>query len=84
MTDTAVRSLIEDAIRIAGTEKKLGELCGVSQNAIWNAKRAGRISAELAVAIDRATEGRVSKHSLRPDLFDAPSSSEPSHAAAST
>lgn len=71
-TDDAVRSLIEDAIKLAGSEKKLGDLCGCSQNAIWNAKRAGRVSAELAVAIDRATAGQIPKHQLRPDLFDPP------------
>lgn len=75
--DEAVRSLIEEAIKFAGSEKKLGNLCACSQNAIWNAKRAGRVSAELAVAIDRATQGQISKHQLRPDLFEPPA---PPHA----
>ncbi|WP_371678976.1 transcriptional regulator [Microvirga sp. KLBC 81] len=56
----------------AGSEAKLGELCGVSQNAIWHAKKSGRVSAELAKAIHEATGGEVPKWSLRPDLWDPP------------
>lgn len=67
-----VQSLIKQAISIAGSEKKLGDAVGCSQNAIWSAKRNGRVSAELAAGIDRATDGRIPKHRLRPDLFDAP------------
>jgi DNA-binding transcriptional regulator YdaS (Cro superfamily) len=61
--------LIIQAIALAGSEAKLGAAAGFSQNAIWNAKRKGRVSAELAVGIDRATNGVVSKSMLRPDLF---------------
>ncbi|WP_370005866.1 transcriptional regulator [Sinorhizobium fredii] len=61
--------LIEAAITIAGSEAKLGALAGYSQNAIWYAKRNGRVSAELACAIDRATNGAISKGQLRPDLY---------------
>lgn len=60
---------ISRAILIAGSEAKLGRAAGVSQNAIWQAKRRGRVSAELAVAIERATAGLVSRAELRPDLF---------------
>lgn len=75
MNEDAVRSLIEAAIKFAGSEKKLGDLCGCSQNAIWNAKRAGRVSPKLAKAIDHATEGLIPKHQLCPDVFDPPSQS---------
>ena len=65
----SVRELIELAIALAGSEKKLGELCGYTQPAIWRAKKAGRVSGELAIAIDLATNGEVSKLDLRPDLW---------------
>lgn len=65
-----VTRLINAAITIAGSEAKLGELAGYSQNSIWYAKRNGRVSAELACGIDRATRGAISKSSLRPDLFE--------------
>ena len=66
-----VRRLIEAAIVIAGSEQKLGRAAGYTQNAIWHAKSKGRVSAEMAVGIDRATNGAVSRSRLRPDLFPA-------------
>lgn len=63
--------LIKQAIAIAGSEAKLGRAAGVSQHAIWSAKKKGRVSAELAAAIDRATGGAIGKAMLRPDLFAA-------------
>lgn len=60
---------ITKAIALAGSEAKLGAACGVSQNAIWAAKKRGRVSAELAVAIERALRGQVTKAELRPDLW---------------
>lgn len=71
-TVMTVRSLIQAAITLAGSEAKLGDACGVSQSAIWKAKKAGRVSGELAVRIDRATEGAIPKHRLRPDLWEPP------------
>ena len=67
---------LEKAIGIAGSQARLGELCGVSQNAIWAAKRAGRVSAELAMSIEKATDGQVPRWEMRPDLWDRPSSTE--------
>ena len=66
----SARPLIESAIAIAGSQAKLGAACGVSQGAIWKAKVAGRVSATLAVAIEKATEGNVPRHRLRPDLWE--------------
>lgn len=62
---------IETAIALAGSETKLGEATGYSQAAINKAKKAGRVSAEMAVAIEKATKGQVSRHRLRPDIFEA-------------
>lgn len=67
-----ITRLLEAAITIAGSEAKLGALAGYSQNAIWYAKRNGRVSAELAAAIDRATNSAIGKHQLRPDIYPAP------------
>ncbi|MCC7047177.1 MAG: helix-turn-helix domain-containing protein [Alphaproteobacteria bacterium] len=65
-----VRDLIEKAIRIVGSEAKLGAAAGgYSQNAIWQAKRRGTITPELAAGIDRATNGAVRKSDLRPDIW---------------
>lgn len=60
---------IDRAIAIAGSEAKLASITGWSQVGINKAKRRGRASAELAIAIHRATDGHVSAAELRPDLF---------------
>lgn len=73
MTNTpnpkTITRLLEAAISIAGSEAKLGKLMGKSQNAIWSAKRKGRVSAELASSIDKVTKGAIQKSQLRPDIF---------------
>ena len=63
------QSLIQKAIEIFGTEAKLAEAVGVKQPSINAAKRASRVSAELAARIHKATNGQVSREQLRPDLF---------------
>lgn len=65
-------ALVTAAIRLFASEAKLGAATGYSQNAIWHAKRTGRISAEMAVAIDRVTGGQIPKAAMRPDLFGQP------------
>ena len=71
---STIRDLIEAAISIAGSEAKLGKAAGFTQNAIWHAKRKGQVSAELAVGIERATDNRIPRWKLRPDLWDEPQS----------
>lgn len=69
------RSPIERAIEIAGSESKLGAMAGYSQVAINKAKHRGRVTAQMAVAIERATG--VQRHELCPDVFDPPADSAP-------
>ncbi len=57
------------AVALAGSQSKLSRATGYSQPAINKACRKGRVSAELAIAIERATRGAVSRAELRPDLF---------------
>lgn len=63
-----VRDLIDQAVGIVGSQHKLAEACHVKQASIWQAKEANRVSAELALAIDHATSGLISRRALRPDL----------------
>jgi len=63
------RRHIQRAITFFGSERKLAEAISVSQHAVWRAKRAGRPTPEMAVAIDLATGGKVSRFDLRPDVF---------------
>lgn len=68
VSDT-LESLFRKAIELAGSETRLAKAIGFSQHAVWHARRKGKPSAEMAVAIDRFTEGKVSKQDLRPDLW---------------
>jgi len=63
------REHIQEAIRLAGSEAKLGKATGYSQHAIWKAKRRGSVTPEMALAIERAVG--VRKEILRPDIFGA-------------
>jgi DNA-binding transcriptional regulator YdaS (Cro superfamily) len=63
-----IRAHIETAIALLGSQAKLADACGVTQASIWQAKEVGRVSAELALLIERATAGGVTARQLRPDL----------------
>lgn len=63
-----VTELLERAIELCGSQAKLAEACGVKQPSIWQAKDTGRCSAELAMAVEKATDGKVTAAQLRPDL----------------
>ena len=75
------KTAISRAIELAGSEAKLGELIGFSQVAINKAKQRGKVSAEMAAAIDDALGGQVTKFSLRPDLWPLPGAPRPSRSA---
>lgn len=60
---------ITKAIEIAGGQASLARKCRVSQTAAWKWAKGKGISAESALLIEAATEGAVSKHDLRPDIF---------------
>lgn len=76
-----VQSAIEHAIKIAGSEEKLGQGTGYTQVAINKAKHRGRVSAEMALAFHRFTRGQVPASQLRPDLWRSPSDVPPLEAA---
>ncbi len=78
------RELLETAISQLGSQAKLAEACGVKQQSIWQAKDSGRVSAELALQIEKATGGAVAAKDLRPDLpWPAPHNDEQQTAEAS-
>lgn len=64
------RHLIAKAIRLKGSQQKLAEAAGCSQQQIsYLMKDAAGISAEMALRIERATDGAVTRHELRPDIY---------------
>lgn len=67
------RDLLERAIRALGSQQKLAEAIGLSQQGVsYLLNNAPRVTAEVAVAIERATGGQVRRAELRPDIFGEP------------
>jgi DNA-binding transcriptional regulator YdaS (Cro superfamily) len=65
------RPIIERAIDIVGSQQKLAEAIGLSQQGVsYLLKQAPRVTAEVAVAIERATNGEIRREMLRPDIFN--------------
>lgn len=64
-----IRTQVERAIRHHGSQAKLAEAIGCSQQQISYLLKAKSITAEMAKAIDDSTGGQVSRHMLRPDIF---------------
>ncbi|WP_441277792.1 transcriptional regulator [Tardiphaga sp. 172_B4_N1_3] len=73
--ETVRRLLFKAAVRFGGSETKLAKAAGYSQNAVWTAKHTGRVSAELAMAIEVASRGDVTARQFRPDLPWPPTNS---------
>lgn len=59
------------AIELAGGQKPLADLVGTTQSQIWywlsRSKRG--VPGEFASKIEDATNGEVTRHDLRPDIF---------------
>lgn len=64
-----VTSLIEAAISMFGSEAKTARAAGVSQPVVHEAKHSGKVGPKLAIGLDAATDGKISKSDLRPDLW---------------
>lgn len=64
------RNLLQKAIDKAGSQQALAAAIGVSQQQVsYLMTKARRIPAEIAIAVERATGGEVSRNELRPDIF---------------
>jgi DNA-binding transcriptional regulator YdaS (Cro superfamily) len=67
------QALLKKAIEMAGNQDALACAIGITQARVSQILQEGKpIKAEYAVAIDKFTNGEVSKYELRPDLFGAP------------
>lgn len=61
---------LEKAIEIVGTQAELARALGVTPQHVWNwLNRDEKVPAEQVIPIERATEGKVKRHDLRPDLY---------------
>ncbi|MEN5458929.1 helix-turn-helix domain-containing protein, partial [Klebsiella pneumoniae] len=60
---------IKTAINIVGSQKKLGEACDVSQQAVYKwLHNKTKVSPEHVNSIVNATNGEVQAHQITPDL----------------
>ncbi len=64
------RKALERAIAIVGSQKRLAQLCGVRQQAVqfWLKLH---LPAERVLQVERAANGIVTRHELRPDIYPA-------------
>ncbi len=65
-----LKAQLRRAIEYCGTQHALAAQVGVSQQYISMLLNNGkRVTGEVAVALERATDGTVLRRELRPDLF---------------
>jgi DNA-binding transcriptional regulator YdaS (Cro superfamily) len=70
MTPERHRALIQKAIDVVGSQGKLAKLLGIKQQGVsYFLHKADKVTGEMAVAIEKATNGKVTRSQLRPDLF---------------
>ena len=68
---------IQRAIDELGSQPKLAREAGLSQQHISKLLNFQRsVSADIALAIERATKGRVRRWELRPDYWTAPTETQ--------
>lgn len=64
---------LQRAVQVAGSQAALAKKLGVTPQHVWNwLNRDEKVPAEQAIPIETATEGKVSRHDLRPDLYPDP------------
>lgn len=64
-----MKTPIEKMIEIVGSQAELARACGVRHQAVQKWIKKGRVPAERVLAVEKATQGRVTRYELRPDVF---------------
>jgi len=60
---------VNEAIEILGSQQNLAKACDLSQAAVWKWTRGKGVSAKNAIKVEKATQGRVTRQRLCPDVF---------------
>jgi len=69
MIDTGIAAL-QRAKDLLGSQQALADIVGVKQPSVHHILNDGKkVPAEWCLPIERATEGKVTRHDLRPDLY---------------
>jgi len=58
--------IVKEAVREVGGVGKLAEALGIARQ---NLNRWDKVPAERVIPIERATQGRIPRHRIRPDLW---------------
>jgi DNA-binding transcriptional regulator YdaS (Cro superfamily) len=67
MSETAA---LERAVAIVGSQSALARKLGLKQAHIWNwLNKTKRVPGEAVLGIEAATDGKVTRTELRPDLY---------------
>jgi len=64
------RKAIEKAVRIFGTQAALGRAIGMTKQGIYHLHNADRVTIWVALRIEEATGGKVTRADLLPRAFD--------------
>lgn len=64
-----MKTLILQAVEISGSQKSLAEQVGVSHQAVWAWINRGSVPSEYGAAIEKATQGVVSRKALWPESW---------------
>lgn len=67
--EALVETPLARAIALVGGQSELARRIDVTQQQVWKWLQSGRPAPESVRAIERATDGRVSRYDLRPDVF---------------
>lgn len=63
---------IDKAIDSAGSLAELARRTGLHYQSIQQFRKTGRVPAEHVLKFEAATEGEVSRHDFRPDIYPRP------------
>lgn len=64
-----MNEVIRKAIKITGSQKKLGDACGVAQQSVFKwLHNKTKVSPEFVPLIVKATKGEIKDYEIRPDI----------------
>lgn len=71
MTASNPKTAFKRAVKLIGSQQKVAEVVGVSQPSVCYIVNtaAAKVPAEWCLPVERATDGAITRHQLRPDLY---------------